>query len=85
MLKKKKEVIFKQVWGFFQGKLHKVNATEQKSHQSRLILKPDSLGSLLAAVQSHVSSAVTHGYKIGEWNEMESKPVQSCNSHRQDT
>lgn len=34
--KKKRKVIFKQV---FQGELRKVNAAEQKSHQSRLILK----------------------------------------------
>lgn len=61
--KKTRKVIFKQV---FQGELRKVNAAEQKSHQSRLILKPDNLDSLLAAAQSHISSAVTHGYKIGE-------------------
>lgn len=60
---KKENCFFKQV---FQGKLCKVNSAKEKSHQSRLVLKPDNLDSLLAAARSHVISAVTRGYKIVE-------------------
>ena len=74
MLQKRK-TIFKQV---YQSKLCKVNSAKQKSHQSRLILKPDNLDSLLAAAQSHVISAVPVATKL--LNDMECKPVKGCNS-----
>lgn len=50
----------------FLSRLCKVNSAKQKSCQSRLIVKPDNLDSLHAAVQSHVISPVTRGYKIVE-------------------